>query len=128
MKAQGYCYIKKFETTMPYRRFFVKLKPLKNQLEIPSIIDYKDNLLFGIDYDTECNIHVLKKNSFHWDRHIAFREYLKAHKDIRDDYSELKKDIAKIELKDLLEYNLYKEDFIKKHQEKALTWYKKTNK
>lgn len=123
MMQAGYTYIRKFESGMPYRRFFVRLVALTG-MDKPALVDMDDTIRFGIDFNTLTNIHVLEQGSEHWIRHIAFRDYISAHPDVKAAYSTLKQQIARIELNDLLEYNSYKEDFIQLHEAKAIEWYK----
>jgi GrpB-like predicted nucleotidyltransferase (UPF0157 family) len=118
----GYSYVEKFTPGMPYRRFFVKLEPLAD-VPLPSVIATEDDLRFGVDYDTVANIHVMEKGSYHWRRHVAFRDYLLAHPEVGAAYEKLKLEIAGRDFADPLEYNAHKEPFISEHQEKALRWF-----
>ncbi|BBL59838.1 GrpB family protein [Methylomonas koyamae] len=118
----GYTYIEKFTPGMPYRRFFVKLTPLSGK-PLPSILATNDVLSFGVDYNTVVNIHAIEQGSYHWMRHIAFRDYLLAHPDVRIEYERLKLEIVKIDFSDPLDYNAHKEGFISKHQELAVRWF-----
>ncbi|MBY0270643.1 MAG: GrpB family protein [Burkholderiales bacterium] len=120
--AAGYAYVEKFTPGMPYRRFFVKLTPVSNT-PLPGIITTKDRLRFGVDYDTVANIHVIERGSYHWIRHIAFRDYLLAHHEARTAYEKLKLEIAGIDFSDPLDYNACKEGFISEYQEKAVQWF-----
>ena len=118
----GYTYIEKFNAGMPYRRFFVALVALKN-MPLPSILADKDELAFGRDYNSVANIHVMTRGSYHWIRHIAFREYLRTHPEVRKSYEALKLKIAEIDFADPLEYNSHKEEFIAEQQAKAVAWF-----
>ncbi len=122
MLAAGYTYIAKFDAGMPYRRFFVELVPLRNA-PLPTIIGDRDELAFGRDYNSVTHIHVMTKGSYHWIRHIAFRDYLRAHPQIRKSYEALKLRIAQMDFNDPLEYNGHKESFIATHQERAVAWF-----
>ena len=122
MLAAGYTYVEKFTSGMPYRRFFVKLRALSAK-SIPSVICSADTLAFGRDYDSIANIHVMEQGTYHWIRHIAFRDYLRAHPEVRFAYEALKLRIGEIDFDDPLDYNIYKEDFISEHQEKAIVWF-----
>lgn len=122
MLDAGYTYIEQFTPAMPYRRFFVKLVPLSDA-PLPSIIGTNDNLSFGVDYNTLANIHVIEQGTYHWIRHIAFRDYLLAHPDVRIAYEKLKLEIAKLDFSDPLDYNAHKEGFISAHQEHAVRWF-----
>lgn len=124
--AAGYTYLQKFTPGMPYRRFFVKLTALSSR-PLPHVISVEDVLAFGRDYDSVANIHVMERGTHHWMRHIAFRDYLRAHPAARSAYESLKRRIAEMDFNDPLEYNSYKDDFIKDYQEKALAWFDQVN-
>ena len=117
----GYTYIEQFNAGMPYRRFFAKLVPLQDRPP-PRILGEGQVLAFGREYNSVANIHVLAWGSRHWTRHIAFRDYLRAHDQVRQSYAALKLKIAEMDFDDPLDYNAYKEDFIAECQEKALAW------
>jgi len=61
-------------------------------------------------------------------RHIAFREYLRAHPEIRVKYEAIKKQLSLKEWSDSLGYNQGKDSFLKTETSKALTWYMKKTK
>lgn len=119
MIEAGYTYVKKVEPLMPYRRFFVKLTGANNQ-----IIHAGDERRFGEELQSLVNIHILEKDTEHWIRHIAFRDYIKVHHEVRQQYAKLKKEIVKVDLSDHMEYNSYKDEFIKKVEKDALAWYR----
>lgn len=121
MLEAGYAYVKKFNAGMPYRRCFTKLVSLQ-PIPLPQVIGEDDTLSFGRHYNSVANVHVMKAGSHHWMRHIAFRDYLRAHPDARSSYEALKLGIAERSFDDPLDYNAFKDDFIAEHQEKAMTW------
>lgn len=118
----GYTYIEKFNAGMPYRRFFVALVALKD-IPLPGILGDKDELAFGRDYNSVANLHVMTRGSYHWIRHLAFRDYLRTHPEVRKSYEALKLRIAEIDFADPLEYNSHKESFIAEQQDKAVAWF-----
>lgn len=122
MLTVGYTYVQKFTPGMPYRRFFVELMPLSAKSP-PRIISSTDALAFGREYDSVANIHIIEKGTYHWIRHIAFRDYLRAHPEIASAYEALKQNIAEMDFDDPLEYNMHKEEFIREQQEKAVAWF-----
>jgi GrpB-like predicted nucleotidyltransferase (UPF0157 family) len=122
MQRCGYTYFKKYEPGMPYRRLFVKLAP-NGKERPPALVDVNDMLITGQHFIARANIHVLVKDTLHWNRHIAFRDYLRAHPDVRDAYHELKKEISLREFRDTLEYNEAKNDFVKRVEQAALDWF-----
>jgi len=64
-------------------------------------------------------LHVTKKNSGFWTEHILFRNYLRQHKDARDEYGKLKKQLEKEYSDNREQYTKDKADFIKKIITKA---------
>jgi len=56
-------------------------------------------------------------------RHIAFRDYLRTHPEIRAEYQQLKEELSTQEWKDGNEYNEAKDSFIKTVEQKAVKWY-----
>lgn len=122
--AAGYTYVGKFTAGMPYRRFFAELVAL-GATPLPTMLGPDDTLAFGRDYTSVAHIHVMARGSHHWTRHIAFRDYLRAHADVRAAYEALKLKIAEIDFDDPLDYNAHKEDFIAHHQALALAWYER---
>ena len=122
MTNSGYTYVERFNQAMPYRRFFAELTP-RQSTKPPLVIDNTTDLLFGIEYDSVCNIHIIKKNTYHWIRHIAFRDYLLANEHARSAYENLKMEIVKLDFKDPLEYNTHKERFILEVQQEAVFLY-----
>lgn len=129
MMESGYVYLKKFEEGMEYRRFFVIAYPLTGK-SVPRFVGKEDEILFGVDFLTSTHVHIMERGSYHWKRHIAFRDYLRAYPEVREEYDSLKKKLAEMDFRDRLEYNLYKEEFIAEHQAIAMMWFehnKKTN-
>jgi GrpB-like predicted nucleotidyltransferase (UPF0157 family) len=118
----GYTYIEKFNAGTPYRRFFVALVAL-NANPLPRVLTDEDRLAFGRDYNSIANVHVMTLGSDNWIRHIAFRDYLRMHSDVRKRYEALKLKIAEMDFADPLEYNSYKDEFIAEQQEKAVAWF-----
>lgn len=121
----GYVYYEKYNKVMPYRRFFVKHKTDPHNLSIPILIRENDNILDETDEHNYrlAHIHALPYNSKHWIRHIAFRDYLRAHTDLQEKYQYLKEELSTKEWRDGNEYNEGKDDFIKKEEQKAVDWY-----
>jgi GrpB-like predicted nucleotidyltransferase (UPF0157 family) len=88
----NYEYITKFEDVMPYRRFFIK--------ENSGIRTH--------------HIHMVEAGTEFWLRHLAFRNYLRANENVRNEYESLKKKLSEKEWKDGNEYNAAKTEFIKR--------------
>lgn len=103
MTAAGYHYRNDFEDVMPYRRYFNK--PSEGKV-------------------TSYHIHSVQTGEWFWNRHIAFRNYLRAHSNVRDEYCALKKELAKKDWGgDMGDYAYAKTDFIVPVQEKAMKEY-----
>lgn len=61
-----------------------------------------------------------------WDnigRHLAFRDYMRAHKNKRDEYAKIKKELAKCFPYDIDGYCDGKEEFVQRMEERALSQY-----
>jgi GrpB-like predicted nucleotidyltransferase (UPF0157 family) len=87
LAALGYKYQPEAEDTIPERRYFDK----------PGF-----------------HIHMVEINSDFWRTHIFFREYLRNHPDVRDEYCKLKMDLARKYQFQRKEYTKSKEPFIKR--------------
>ena len=124
MQKAGFTYFKKYEPSWPERRYFVHLTPLSTQLS-PLTIDIDDDDSFRQFFTSKTHIHIVVKDTYDWKRHIAFRDFLRTHPDTRDTYYHLKKKLSEREFKDMLEYNAYKNDFVKEIERKAVVWYDK---
>ncbi|MDH6308554.1 GrpB-like predicted nucleotidyltransferase (UPF0157 family) [Dysgonomonas sp. PFB1-18] len=125
LMSKGYVYYEKYNEAMPYRRFFVKHKINPQDLSVPLLIREGDNIAdTSAEHDHRlAHIHAIPVDSQHWIRHIAFRDYLRAHPFIRDEYQYLKEQLSTKEWKDGNEYNEGKDDFIKQEEQKAIAWY-----
>ena len=69
----GYEYQPKHEVSMPERRFFRKGEPPKGQ---------------------HYHFHMVELTSDFWERHLLFRDYLRTHPEVSEEYYELKKRLA----------------------------------
>ena len=127
MESRGYTYFKKYEPAMPYRRLFARLRALKDRV-IPAIIDVHDEFVRGQVFISLANIHIIVRDTPHWKRHLAFRDFLRARADLRDEYDQLKRELSQHEYTDTNEYNRAKDSFIKRTQEQALAWYNNQHK
>ena len=121
--SAGYIYFELYNKYMPYRRLFIKTK--SGEEVGRTIVSEEDverkNLL--THENRQAHIHIFSKDSFHWLRHIAFREYLIEHELIRQEYQHLKEMLAQKNWKNGNEYNLAKDAFIKHHEKQALVWF-----
>ncbi len=119
----GYIYFEKFNSAMPNRRFYVKLKSIPSTFNVPTTYFEKDEVPNELNDYKLAHIHIFEKNSPDWNRHIAFREYLKSHPEIKDAYQQLKIRLSSQNWENGSEYNSAKNDFIKLNEEKALNWW-----
>jgi GrpB-like predicted nucleotidyltransferase (UPF0157 family) len=126
MINMGYVYFKKYNPVMPYRRYFVRLNPAKGRV-IPDVIDAQHDIVGGADFTALTNVHVIVKDTYHFKRHIALRDYLKAHPDVRDEYDALKRGLSQVEFKDGLAYNDAKDSFVKQTERDAVSWVERTH-
>lgn len=68
-------------------------------------------------------LHAFQSGNPHLARHLAFRDYLIAHKEVAEEYGKLKFSIAQSCDNDIEKYCDRKDPFIKYHEAKALKWY-----
>jgi GrpB-like predicted nucleotidyltransferase (UPF0157 family) len=79
-----------------------------------------DRLFFRRGYpERKLHVHVVEKDGDFWRRHIAFRDYLRAHRDVADEYAVLKRKLAEQYPHDSLAYTDGKTEFILGIEEKA---------
>ena len=108
-----YIYFKIYEKIYPDRRFFIKLKDKKLSNTFNKIIkDEKNNSIIEIK-DKLYHLHIVKKDSDFWNKHIKFRDYLINNKKARDEYGKLKMELSIKEWKDGNEFANAKSNFIK---------------
>jgi GrpB-like predicted nucleotidyltransferase (UPF0157 family) len=70
----------------------------------------------------EVQVHAFAAGSAAAERHLAFRDYLRAHADVAEEYSQLKRGLAEQYPSDLEAYMDGKDPFIKSTEEAALAW------
>ena len=92
----GYEYVSKYESIMPYRRFFTKENEGKRTH----------------------HIHMVEFDSEFWHRHLRFRDHLRNNKVKMSKYKELKINLEKRDWKDRNEYADAKTEFIRNIDEK----------
>jgi GrpB-like predicted nucleotidyltransferase (UPF0157 family) len=126
MQSLGYSYVSKYEDSMPNRRYFVKYSHSKQLPYIP-IIDKTTPDMWQAGYLPMFHVHSVVINSEFWERHIAFREYLRHHPKERDCYGIFKQELATQEWENGLQYSTAKHDFIQAMERTALEWYRKNS-
>lgn len=67
-------------------------------------------------------IHAFEVGSPHVERHLAFRDYMTAHPEDAQKYSQLKRELAQRYPNDIIGYMDGKDGFIKEMELKALAW------
>ena len=67
-------------------------------------------------------VHAFAAGSSHVQRHLAFRDFLRAHADVAQEYSQLKQRLAAAHPLDLEAYMDGKDAFIRDIEAKALEW------
>ncbi|SIS84232.1 GrpB domain, predicted nucleotidyltransferase, UPF0157 family [Chryseobacterium ureilyticum] len=125
LQGKDYVYYEKYNEEMPYRRFFIKLKDKPQTLGFPEIIHLGDQIPEELHNHQLriAHIHTIPTSSEHWLRHIAFRDYLRSHPDIKEEYQQLKEKLSQLEWIDGNDYNEGKDPFIKKEEQNAIQWY-----
>jgi GrpB-like predicted nucleotidyltransferase (UPF0157 family)/uncharacterized protein YciI len=93
-------YEAKEEYGMPGRRFFLKSKNGKRL----------------------CNVHIFEEGHPDIERHLLFRDYMRAHPQEAAQYSQLKEELVAKSADDIERYCWGKEDFIKEMEKRALQW------
>jgi GrpB-like predicted nucleotidyltransferase (UPF0157 family) len=93
----GYLYMPEYEAFIPERRYFRKGFPARTH-----------------------HLHVVAPDSAFWKRHLAFRDYLRAHPEIARDYYELKLKLAAQYGADRDGYTNAKTEFIRSIEAKAM--------
>lgn len=70
------------------------------------------------------HVHIYQVGNPEIERHLAFRDYIKSHEKIANEYGELKKQLAQQFPYNIESYIKGKETFISEIERKALKWYK----
>ena len=93
----GYEYVPRYEASLPRRRYFRKRPPGSS---------------------SAFHVHVVERGSEFWDRHLLFRDYLRAHPDVAREYERLKRELAP-QFTDSNAYAEAKTDFIRSVENRA---------
>ncbi|WP_339229279.1 GrpB family protein [Oceanobacillus sp. FSL K6-2867] len=70
------------------------------------------------------HVHIFQVGSDEIKRHLAFRDYLRSHPDLKEAYGALKENLAKQFPYDMESYINGKDHFVKEMEAKAVQWYK----
>ena len=94
IESLGYEYVSQYETEMPERRFFRKERGgVSNPHHMPTLV---------------------ANGGEFWQRHLAFRDFLRAHPATADEYAALKRTLAERDWTDTNEYADAKTEFIRR--------------
>lgn len=96
MVSLGYEYVSAFEDALPERRYFRR---------------YTDGV-------RSHHVHMVELGGSFWERHLLFRDYLRAHREVAMEYEQLKRDLARIH-EDTVSYADAKTDFIQSVEGRA---------
>ncbi len=120
-----YVYYEVYNAVMPYRRLFVKHKTKPQSLSVPTTITHEKEAPISTEEHNQrlAHVHIILQNSPHFLRHIAFRDYLRCHPTVRDEYQRLKQTLSSKEWLDGNDYNRAKDNFIKVEEGKAINWF-----
>ncbi len=102
MEELGYQYIAEYEDELPERRYFVRPPGPAN----------RHRRLF--------HIHAVETTTAFWRRHVAFRDYLRAHPKVAGEYAALKRRLAAEYGSDREGYTEAKTEFIRRIESLAL--------
>lgn len=78
------------------------------------------------DINRTHHVHIYGVGNSEIIRHIAFRNFLRVHQDVAEQYGSLKENLAKRFPYDISLYIKGKEDFVRVMEKEALNWYCKT--
>lgn len=117
LQQPGYIYFRKYEDTMPYRRYFVKTA--FTLAHLPRVINRGDEAPEELTDNRMYHIHMVEINSPFWKDHLQFRNYLRWNDEACTAYSLLKEKLAERDWKDGNEYAAAKAGFIRSVLEKA---------
>lgn len=102
----GFKYVSKYEKDLPNRRFF--------------IFEENDKRM--------CHIHIVKKDTYWFNRHIAFRDALRNNKEVCANYQLLKLQLARKDWKSGDAYSEAKTHFIRAIEKSSLNGHKNISK
>lgn len=118
-----YIYYEKYNSVMPHRRFFAKLKTKPATVSVQTIYKEDDTVPNELHDCKIAHIHLIVHNSPSWFSYITFRDYLRCHNDIKNQYQQLKIGLSNLEWRDGNHYSEAKNDFISEHENQAVQWY-----
>lgn len=124
MSANHYMYYEAFNADMPDRRLFVGLKDPGIASQFRAVYSDLDDIPHeAINEYRLSHIHIREYGTSEWTRHLAFRDYLRAHPDVCNAYGKLKMQLSERDWEDGMAYNAAKEAFVMEVERMALGWY-----
>lgn len=93
----------------------------KGEFGIPGRRYFRKDNAAGI---REYQVHAFVEGSVEVDRHLAFRDYLRSHPVVAEEYSQLKRELATQHPCDSEAYRNGKDPFIKATEQLALDWWR----
>jgi len=124
MINHNYIYYEIYNSVMLFRRFYVGLKEETSINKFQPIYSKGENIPHDEIHEHKLtHIHICEFGSFEYQRHIAFRDYLREHPTITTHYEHLKKELSLRNWRDGNDYNDGKDVFIKCEEAKAILWY-----
>jgi GrpB-like predicted nucleotidyltransferase (UPF0157 family) len=121
-----YIYYKAFNAGMPRRRLFVRLQSPTPAAAFPSVFETEGEIPHeAINPLRSAHVHVWVRDTPDWIRHLAFRDFLRAHDAERQAYETLKWSLAAQEWPNGMAYNQAKDSFVKTLEQEALAWYRR---
>lgn len=73
------------------------------------------------------NIHIYGEGNGEIDRHLAFRDYLRAHPPLQTEYEEVKRQAYALHPADIERYNDAKDAWIKRVERQAIEWHRSSH-
>lgn len=123
-RRNDYIYYKVFNDTMPGRRLFVKPSGDVEALGFAKVYHQLEGIPHeALNEKRVAHVHVWVYGTPDWNRHIAFREYLSAHEEVRMAYGQLKLELSAQEWAHGMAYNDGKNAFVKRVEGEAVRWY-----
>lgn len=110
LTKKGYIYYEVYKTISPERSHLVKVN---KSIHIQRITNFEDDIIDEIGVIRKFHLHITKYNSNFWNRHVAFRDFLRENYNVRHEYFNLKKELAKKDWRNMQEYAESKTPFIR---------------
>lgn len=124
LQHKSYLHYQVFDAEIADRRLFVRLKDEIDNSEFDNVLDNFETIPHNkINQARIAHVHIWEINTPDWIRHIAFRDYLISHDEVRKKYGTLKMELGKKEWRHGMEYNDRKNAFIKREEKKAIEWH-----